>query len=89
MLYLLLAMDIKLLPTYKAIIWLMYVTLCILDYFQTVALIDAGYTEANPIVVWIVDQSGDWEYLLYIKIFWLSVLGILLAVKGSENKHLT
>jgi len=85
-------MDIKLLPTYKAITWLMYIALCvycILDYFQTVALISAGYTEANPIVVWIVNQSGDWEYLLYIKIFWLSVLGVLLAIKGSKNKNLT
>ena len=85
-------MDTKLLPTYKAIIWLMYITLCIyciLDYFQTVALISAGYVEANPIVVWIVNQSGDWEYLLYIKIFWLSILGILLAVKGRDNENLT
>jgi hypothetical protein len=54
-----------------------------------VALIDAGYIEANPIVVWIVNQSGSWEYLLYIKIFWLSVLGVLLAIKGGGNKNLT
>jgi len=85
-------MDIKSLPTYKATIWLMYITLCIyciLDYFQTVVLVNAGYTEANPVVVWIVSTTGSWEYLLYIKIFWLSVLGVLLAIKGGENKNLT
>jgi len=60
-------------------------TYCILDYFQTIALIGVGYIEANPIVVLITGESESWERLLYIKVLLLFALGILLLIKGNKK----
>ena len=64
--------------------WLMYIALsayCLLDYYHTIALIGCGYTEANPIVVWIIGPDEVWIRALYVKIFFLLMLGILLIFK--------
>ena len=52
------------------IIWLMYLTLsvfCVLDYFSTKALLEFGYTEANPILLLLINSGTDFEHTLYIK----------------------
>lgn len=64
---------------------------CILDYFQTIALINVGYTELNPIVLRIIGEDNDWNKLLLFKVVMLALLGILLIadfLRSGQNKNL-
>lgn len=69
---------------YKLIIQIfLYITLtifCLIDHFQTVALIEIGFEELNPIVLWIIDENQDYDRLLIYKIISLSILGLLLIL---------
>jgi len=69
--------------------WFLYGCLfifCLFDYYQTVALIRCGYTEANPIVIWII-QNENWKLLLGYKLFMLILLGVLLLVNQLKNRR--
>lgn len=57
---------------------------CLVDHFQTKALIDVGYEEANPIVIWLI--HGNWDNLLIFKIGMLFMLGILLGVHHLKRE---
>lgn len=70
----------------------LYITLtifCLIDHFQTVALIEVGFEELNPIVLWVIGEDQNWNRLLIYKIVSLSILGLLLIfnfyLKAKKN----
>lgn len=70
---------------------LLYISLtifCLIDHFQTVALIEVGFEELNPIVLWIIGENQDWNRLLIYKIVSLSLLGVLLIINHRQRKEI-
>ncbi|NIU82887.1 MAG: hypothetical protein GWN64_05250 [Candidatus Thorarchaeota archaeon] len=64
--------------------WALYilaVPFIIVDHYQTKALVEYGLKEANPVVLWLIGESHNWDALLYYKVVALSILGLLLLYK--------
>jgi len=71
--------------------WCLYIALsayCILDYFHTIALIGFGMSETNPVVLWIIGSSNNWDHLLYVKATSLVLLGILLINQSIKKERM-
>ena len=64
----------------QILLYLALAVFCLIDHFQTVALIEVGFEELNPIVLWIIGGNQDWDRLLIYKITSLGLLGLLLIV---------
>jgi hypothetical protein len=67
----------------RFIIWLMYIVLsiyCMLDYFLTVALIQTGCIEINPVIIWLIGKDKNWINIFYTKGSLLILLGVLLFI---------
>jgi hypothetical protein len=67
----------------RFIIWLMYIALsiyCMLDYFLTVALIQTGGIEINPVIIWLIGKDKNWINVFYTKGSLLILLGVLLFI---------
>ena len=64
--------------------WMLYICLVpfvVVDHYQTKALVEFGLEEANPVVLWLIGESQNWDALLYYKVVALSILGLLLLYK--------
>lgn len=76
-------------------LYLALTVFCLIDHFQTVALIEVGFEELNPIVLWIIGEDQNWDRLLIYKVGSLSLLGLLLILNfhlkaeknGTIHKH--
>lgn len=69
---------------------LLYIALtvfCLIDHFQTVALIEVGFEELNPIVLWIIGEDQNWNCLLIYKTVSLGLLGLLLIINHRWKKN--
>jgi len=67
----------------KTIIWMLYLALsafCILDHFHTVALIESGAEELNPVVLWIIGNNKNWINLFYYKLTLVLFIGFMLFI---------
>ena len=60
---------------------------CLMDYFQTVALIELGYTELNPIVMFIVNDGANWNNLLILKIVLLTMCETFLITNYYQKRR--
>lgn len=71
--------------------WLLYICLVpyvLVDHFQTVALIELGYEELNPFVLWVIGTDQTWDYILIVKVALLTTLGLsLLYLQIKNNKQ--
>ena len=70
------------------ITWLLYTSLVlysIIDAVQTKMLISLGATEANPLLAWIIQETGTVNSIFAVKIFWLTLLFAMLW-KFGKNK---
>lgn len=70
------------------IMWLLYGTIVfysIVDAIQTKMLLDLGIIELNPILSWIMVETGSVYSIFVVKIIWLSFLLILLIFKTKEE----
>jgi uncharacterized membrane protein len=62
----------------------------ILDYTQTLALIQCGYKEVNPIVLYLIGPNENWIVLLTFKIAFLVWLGTCMVIQHfKEGKLIT
>ncbi len=71
--------------------WLLYVALsiyCLLDAYQTKLLLDLGAYEMNPMLAWIMEASGTWLSMLFVKIILLITLGFLLLMQNYKGGDL-
>lgn len=59
----------------------------IVDYYQTVALIECGYSEANPVVLALTGGGTHWNNLLIIKVGMVVFVGILLVINHYYKKR--
>jgi len=59
----------------------------IVDHLQTVALINCGYTEANPIVLWIIGNEMNWNDLLIVKVSLIVLCGTLLIINYYKKRR--
>lgn len=70
------------------LMWLFYITIVIYsitDACQTITLIGMGMTEANPLLNWLIVETGTVYSILIPKIFWLGFLLIFLILKTKEE----
>ncbi len=70
------------------IIWLVYFALVIyniLDVYQSLLLFDCGYTEWNPIILYLINAMGPIYGILFLKLFFLSSLGLLIIARGRTK----
>ena len=59
--------------------WLTYLALCLycmLDAYQTRLLLDLGAIEVNPLILWLVQVTGTWWVVVWVKAILLLALGI-------------
>ena len=69
------------------VVWTFFVALAafvMVDHFQTVALIQAGYEEANPIVLWIIGEKMNWLNLFGFKTTMLMIVAALLFYRTVQ-----
>jgi len=59
----------------------------LMDHFQTIALIELGYEEVNPIVLAIVGQDKNWDNLLIVKVSLLILCGALLIINYYKKRR--
>jgi hypothetical protein len=60
-----------------------------LDYFQTLSLLECGHQEINPIVLWLIGSNENWTILLVCKIGFLVLLGITVILQHfKRNKKI-
>lgn len=67
----------------KLLIWALFLCVCaysILDYYQTVALLESGATELNPLVKLVIDINGDLKNILYFKVTGLTFAAVVLFI---------
>ena len=64
----------------QILLYLALTVFCLVDHFQTVALIEVEFEELNPIVLWIIGENQDWNRLLIYKLLSLELLGLLLLI---------
>lgn len=72
------------------IAWLLYGTIVfysLADALQTKMLLDLGATELNPILDWLIRETGTVYSIFIVKGFWLGFLLILLILKTKEENH--
>lgn len=65
----------------KAIVWLLFIVVVAynwLDVWQTKLLIDLGAEEANPLMRYLFDITGDVSLIALCKFLILSLLGTLI-----------
>ena len=70
------------------ILWLLYGTIVfysMVDAIQTKMLLDLGASEANPLLNWLIVNTGTVYSIFVVKIFWLGSLFILLIFKTKEG----
>lgn len=70
------------------IIWLLYGTIIfysLVDALQTKMLLDLGATELNPILDYLIVETGTVYSIFVVKFFWLSFLLVLLMLKTKEK----
>lgn len=73
--------------------WLLYICLVpyvLVDHFQTVALIELGYEELNPFVLWVIGTNQTWDYILIVKVALLTILGLslfYLQIKNNKQRR--
>lgn len=69
---------------------IMFIPLCvysILDYYQTISLLECGMEEVNPVVLWIIGPNMNWKLLLTAKIVFLILLGLLLVTEYIQKRR--
>lgn len=76
-----------------SICWLLFVVIffySMLDAYQTKLLFDLGATELNPILDWMIEKTGTWKVIIYVKVFLLGLLGVCMFLnkKEVENENL-
>lgn len=70
------------------ILWLLYGTIVfysMVDAIQTKMLLDLGASEANPLLNWLIVNTGTVYSIFAVKLFWLGSLFILLIFKTKEG----
>ena len=71
-----------------ALMWLFYVVIVfysMVDAIQTKMLLDLGATELNPILDYLLVETGTVYSIFAVKFFWLNFLLILLIIKTKEE----
>lgn len=72
----------------KTIIWLLVFVIIIysiLDTYQTKLLFDCGAFEANPLLRWLMDITGTWLVIPFVKIICITLLIIALKLKINKK----
>lgn len=70
------------------ILWLLYGTIVfysMVDAIQTKMLLDLGASEVNPLLNWLIVNTGTVYSIFVVKVFWLGSLLILLIFKTKEG----
>ena len=68
----------------KILIWTMFIVIVfynIVDVVQTKMLINLGVGEGNPMLKYLIDLTGKWEIIIYVKLGMLSLLATGLFLK--------
>jgi len=71
----------------KAMMFIALSIYSMLDYYQTLSLIQFGHKEINPVVLWLIGPSENWTILLACKIGFLALLGITLVLQHIKKKE--
>jgi hypothetical protein len=58
-----------------------------LDYYQTLSLIQFGHEEINPVVLWLIGPNENWTILLVCKISFLALLGTTIVLQHIKKKR--
>jgi hypothetical protein len=69
--------------------WLLFAVICVysaLDVYQTKMLFDCGAHEANPILRWLIESTGTWLIIIFVKLILLAVLGHGMWIVGGNKK---
>jgi hypothetical protein len=78
----------------KLIVWSLWFLLCIyngLDVYQTKLLFDLGVVEVNPIMLWLISQTGKPILSMVVfKVIWLSLFAIAIVwtQKNEREAHM-
>lgn len=67
-----------------ALLYLVIVVYCLLDSYHTFQVLRLGIGESNPLVAGLMDAAGAWTALVWLKVFWLAVLGAGLVLWGKR-----
>ena len=60
---------------------------CLVDHFQTVALIDVGYAEWNPVVLFITNNGANWINLFIVKVGLLVLCEMFLLINYYQKRR--
>lgn len=74
----------------KTIVWLLVfiiIVYSVLDTYQTKLLLDCGASEINPFLKWLMDITGTWLAIPFVKTVWIILLITALKIKmHKKNK---
>ena len=59
----------------------------VVDHLQTVALVNVGYGEANPVVLFLIGDNMQWDNLLVVKIGLVVFCGLLIIANDVRKKR--
>jgi uncharacterized membrane protein len=57
-----------------------------LDYYQTLSLLECGHEEINPVVLWLIGPDENWLILLACKIGFLILLATTVILQHIKKK---